>query len=215
MKPYQLDFLERVKQAIKSGENSMLVYRKQGYESKAFRLQLKQLAQQYDGILLEDRHAFTFVVQEYCRIGLYSYKESHEVADKFNRIDETICNHYGVPTGGISELWRKDDPAFRYTFLMVCYFMKLTPAHVIEQLGEDCFYESTEVLQQYNCILDGFRQDYNSGKHPNQVIDDIVNSIKSSTHPFAVYSWSNGGCQSDRSLFRHGLKSRLKISSIS
>ena len=123
MKPYQSDFLERVKQAVSSGENSMLVYRKQGYESKAFRLQLKLLAQSFDGVLLEDRHAFTYVAQQYFRIGLSSYKQTHEQIDKFNRIVEAIADHYQLPATSFKNLCQTNPPGLKYILFMCCYFL--------------------------------------------------------------------------------------------
>jgi hypothetical protein len=139
MKPYQSDFLERVKQAVKTGENSMLVYRKQGYESKAFRLQLRQLADTFDGVLLEDRHAFTYVVQEYSKIGLYSYKESHELIDKFNRIKEGICAEFGVPVAGFRELCQADPNGLKYMLFMCSYFLKVNESYVLTQVGAILF----------------------------------------------------------------------------
>lgn len=201
MKPYQSDFLDRVRQAVKSGENSMLVYRKQGYESKAFRVQLKQLAQSFEGVLLEDRHAFTYVAHEYFRIGLYKYKEDHEQSDKFNKVAGSICNHYNVPATEFNELCKTDFAGIRYLLLMSCYFLKVSEVYVLTHVGQYLFPDVANPERHYQVMLDGFRQDYNSGKQPSEVIDQIVNSIKTGTHPFAVYSWSKDRYTSDHSFF--------------
>jgi len=201
MKPYQSEFIDRVKQAVKSGENSMLVYRKQGYESKAFRMQLKQLAESFDGVLLEDRHAFTYVVQEYSKIGLYKYKETHEQTDKFNKLVNAICDHYRVPPSDFLELCKLDPPGLRYLLLMCCYFLKVSDAHVLTQVGQVFFPDSIHAERQYQVLLDSFRHDYNSGKQPSQEVDEIVNSIKSGIHPYTVYCWSKDRYASDRSFF--------------
>ncbi|HSB93451.1 MAG TPA: hypothetical protein VLC28_10050 [Flavitalea sp.] len=201
MKPYQSEFIDRVKQAVKSGENSMLVYRKQGYESKAFRLQLKQLAQSFDGVLLEDRHAFTYVLHEYSRIGLYRYKETHEQTDKFNKIAEALAQRYQVGPENFPELCRKDPPGLKYLLLMCCYFLKVSEAHVTSKLGHIFFPDSLYPERDYQVILDTFRHDYNSGKQPSDEIDQIVNSIKAETHPFTVYCWAKERYATDRSIF--------------
>jgi len=201
MKPYQSDFLERIRQAVKSGENSMLVYRKQGYESKAFRVELKQLAQSFEGVLLEDRHAFTYVAHEYFRIGLYKYKEDHEQTDKFNKIAASICNHYTAPATEFIEVCKTDPPGLKYLLFMSCYFLKVSEAHVLAKVGQFLFPDSPNAERHYQALLDGFRHDYNSGKQPSELIDEIVNSIKTGTHPFAVYSWTKDRYTSDRSFF--------------
>jgi hypothetical protein len=201
MKPYQSDFIERIRQAVKSGENSMLVYRKQGYESKAFRVQLKQLAESFEGVLLEDRHAFTYVAHEYFRIGLYKYKEDHEQTDKFNKIATAICDRYNVPGSQFTELCKTDLPGLKYVVLMSCYFLKVSEAHVLAKVGQFFFPDSVSADRQYQAMLDEFRHDYNSGKQPSELIDEIVNSIKIGTHPFTVYSWTKDRYTSDRSFF--------------
>jgi hypothetical protein len=201
MKPYQSDFIDRVRQAVKSGENSMLVYRKQGYESKAFRIQLKQLAESFEGVLLEDRHAFTYVAHEYFRIGLYKYKEDHEQTDKFNKITGSICDHYNVPATEFIELCKTDLPGLKYLLLMSCYFLKVSEVHVLAKVGQFFFPDSSNPERDFQAMLDGFRHDYNSGKQPSEVIDEIVNSIKTGTHPFTVYNWTKDRYTSDRSFF--------------
>jgi hypothetical protein len=179
----------------------MLVYRKQGYESKAFRIQLKQLAESFQGVLLEDRHAFTYVAHEYFRIGLYKYKEDHEQTDKFNKIAGSVCAHYNVPASEFIDLCKSDLPGLKYLLFMSCYFLKVSEAHLVAKVGQFFFPDIPNPERQYQVMLDGFRHDYNSGKQPSGVIDEIVNSIKTGTHPFTVYSWSKDRYTSDRSFF--------------
>ena len=179
----------------------MLVYRKQGYESKAFRVQLKQLAESFEGVLLEDRHAFTYVAHEYFRIGLYKYKEDHEQTDKFNKVAGSICDHYNVPATEFMALCKSDLPGFKYLLLMSCYFLKVSEAYVIAHAGQFLFPDISHPERHYQAVMDVFHHDYNSGKQSSEVIDRIVNSIKTGTHPFTVYNWSNDRYTSDRSFF--------------
>jgi hypothetical protein len=192
MKPYQSDFLERVKQAVTNGENSMLVYRKQGYESKAFRLELKQLAQSFDGVLLEDRHAFTYVAQQYFRVGLSSYKQSHEQVDKFNRIVEALCDDYQTPANRFKDLCKVNPDGLQYMLFMCCYFLKVSESHIMSQVGDLFFNQAGNIHEHYNEMMNEFRQDYHRGIQSSQRVDEIVNSIKAATQPFIVYSWSRG-----------------------
>jgi hypothetical protein len=201
MKSYQSDFLDRLKLAIQSCETAMLVYRKQGYESKAFRLQLKQLANQHNGVLLEDRHAFTFVLHEYSKISLHKCKERHERCEIFLSIVQEICAFYQVPANGFSELCKSGNEQFRYILLMICYFMKVGETHVLQEVGKELFLENDEPRKEYISLLEQCRQDYNSGKKDSEVIDRITESIKLKSQGYAVYNWISDPYQPVRSLF--------------
>jgi len=201
MNSLQSDFLQRVSSAIENSESCMLVYRKQGYESKPFRLQLKSLAGQHGGVLLEDRHTFTFVSSDYSKLALHRYKETHEVCERFTLVIHELCAHYQVSPEQLKDLCKGGNEEFRYMLMMICYFLKVSEDHVLQKLGKELCHGAAEPKKEYTSLLEQCRHEYHTSKRPSEVIDKITESIKEKTQHYAVYSWTNDYSRYSRSLF--------------